>query len=473
MVKEQIANKRILETSKKKSLDAVIAVPAYREGYAVIDMLYSIATQKGLPENFKYAVFVVINNNPHDPKEVYRSNMRTYTLLQALRSGEKIKIEDNADFDNEEHYTGINKKIQKIQKSGLEINIIDIFSEDYANYNNNVGLARQAVAETAMLYLKDSDTSVYITTDADTTLDREFLKGVVQFFKEFPQIDAVAGNIQVNTDIVTKESKQAYEDSLLHQQLSFYTHEFARIQRENSKEDDPHYIKKTKASYLCGSATVVTKKAMDAIDGYHPIASAEDMQIGIDLREKGYAVADARLAPSIKVYTSARISDRTDKGFGRTIESWSKVPFAKHLVPTFEAEENRENLLNILADIHEDKNCEGECVDRRVKQATQSFGLSNTEYEQVLHAYKKGEVTLTLFTNTLLLGITKHIFEQSQYTIPIEQYIFEAEARIQNSKWATRWNEYCKEESGKNELRSRARCVVDFVRMLTKEANLH
>ncbi len=466
MMKERIDNKREIIETGKSSLDAVITVPAYREGYAVVDMLYSIATQKDLPKEFKYAVFVVINNNPDESEEVYQSNMRTYTLLQALRSEKKISVDVNSDFDNDNHFKEVNHKIQEIQKSKLEINIIDIFSEGHTSINSNVGLARQAVAETAIGYLKHEDKALYVTTDADTMLDPNFLSGAHQCFVDFPELDALGGNIIVNTNIVTEEARQAYEDNILHQQLSFYIHEFVMVQDGKTKGDDQHHLKKDRASYLCGSATIVTRRAMDSIDGYQSIASAEDMQLGIDIREKGYAVADARRAPDVRVYTSARASDRTDRGFGRSVESWIKVPFSKHLVMTFEAEEKRESLMDMLADIHEDEACEGDCIDSRILLATQKVGLGYSQYDSVLGAYKAGEITPTIFTNSILLGLTRQIFSQPEYVIEMHQYVQRIEERLIQSHWSRQWQEYRQAHACDGDLRKLARCLVSFIKSL-------
>ncbi len=441
-MRERVTHKRVIQSTPDKTLDAVVTIPAYREGYAIIDCLHSIVTQD-VPNGFRFAITVVINNPPNAPTEVYEANMRTYALLQAMRSKKRVVFSGDMqkDFLTPQNAKEKTEQIKTIQESGVDINIVDIFSEECASDNSNVGLARQAAMEASINMLKDDKRALYITTDADTKLDPLFLRDAATLFEKRTDIHALSGRIVADIANIDAVSRRAYEDSLLYNDLAYYLSEFVvHLSADGIK--DMHNVGKERASYLCGSATVVTKGALEKTNGYKHVNTGEDMQLGIDLREVGYTVVDARLAPNVAVYTSARRSSRTDYGFGRTIQNWSEVPFREHLVTRFKHAKQADALMDDLAGIHADELCDDTCAEERVRDACVRAHLEEYEINCVLRAYRAGETTPSLFTNSLLLGAIKRIFSDERFVVPLAEYVREAEEIITRSEFAHAWRDY-------------------------------
>src|SRR3989344_6308767 len=104
-------------------LDTVVVIPAMDEGTNIIDTIESVAVQRELKgRGLVRGVVVVINNRPDASNEVIASNMRTYTLLQGIRHGCKMSVRGSP---------ALTEKIQKIQESGLKIEVVDAFSEGH------------------------------------------------------------------------------------------------------------------------------------------------------------------------------------------------------------------------------------------------------------------------------------------------------------------------------------------------------
>src|SRR3989344_4265930 len=144
-----------------RPLDAVVVVPALDEGLNIIDTIESVAEQRSARKSeITRGVVVVINNRSGASAETIASNMRTYTLLQGIRHGCKLSVRGNPE---------LTEKIRKIQESGLQIEVLDAFSEEHAHPGSNVGRARKMGTDHALGLVKN-ERSTIVSTDADTIL---------------------------------------------------------------------------------------------------------------------------------------------------------------------------------------------------------------------------------------------------------------------------------------------------------------
>lgn len=303
-----------------EKLDLVVVIPCYEEGFGVIKTIKSVVEQRDANDNVLRGIVVVINNPPSTETSVYWSNMKTYALLQGLRSGKKITIDGDSEMS---------AAIKLIQDSNITIEVIDAFSDGFAMEQGNVGKARR-IGTAHALGLLSSDSSLILSTDADSWYGDSTLGTVSQIFNAHEEVNAMP--LQITSSLSGLEG-EAREAALMHFATERITYAYHHVDGAIRKVVAtghallPDYNPKKerfdqRMITMGGGYSAFRLKAYKAAGGYKDIPGGEDVLLGFDISRSVGGVAQVKEGHQLKVYTQARVSDRTKGGYGSTIGEW-------------------------------------------------------------------------------------------------------------------------------------------------------
>jgi hypothetical protein len=299
-------------------LDHVTVIPAYREGYGILRMLRSLVEQENMA-GISHAIFININQAPDEP-DATADNMRTYTLLQCLRSKQKITLrtDEAVDEDARKRVRVMNEWIKEIQASDLEINIIDTFSEGQAIAGNNVGIARDVGVRSAAAYLA-SEEGVVTVSDADAWLSPQYISQAIKWLQE-AEDDLISPRFEFMVEGLSKSEREAYFDRCIvdNARSAALSMHYRTVRRALAAADAAQ-----RAVYIRGAGMSTTWKTYQRAGGYPPLSGAEDVALGMEAMRRGLHVSTPY--KHIAVYAVPRISERVDAdhGHGHSMLQWA------------------------------------------------------------------------------------------------------------------------------------------------------
>jgi GT2 family glycosyltransferase len=297
-----------IKTQMDPNCEVAVVIPSYGEWDYIFRPLESLAKQEGVTTD-QYEVIVVVNNPPDPPSlregesqtffeqrlslynKAVRENQKTIELIRYI-NGENIEL----DLTPTER-----KKADRIKSSGVKIYCIDKASagKTLSKDSANVGGARdRGVAEAIERFQIIKKNGIIAQTDADTSCDPSYIHGLIQVFKESPNIVGLVGGIQLGeSDLDDKMLRIGSLYTKLNSRYDFLLNILLKRKQETPVEKVE----------LCG-ANMASRAFETAIAGGVPkLSSQEDTRFGENLAKIGRIVRDGR----VKTMPMNRLSART------------------------------------------------------------------------------------------------------------------------------------------------------------------
>lgn len=324
--------------TEEKKYGIVVAVPSSREGIGIINMIESVAIQKGI-DLMEVAFTCVINNQSDADSTILESNRMTADLIRGIM--EKKVPEVIREIQNEDAKRKTLRQFGRITRSGLDVGMVDKWTEGNAEVVNNVGVAREIARQRALELVREDGFVTF--SDADSTLDKNYLHNAGKEFRENNSVHALTGSVFIDLEEdLSFEEKKATEAYFLSQKIVelYKKFSFVGIGTERAR---------LKQKYLMsGSNMTVSADALSKVS-FPPIAGAEDGQLSKDLLRLGYNI---RHLGALTVYTSARFSDRTSEdhglGFALIKRAVPSGNYSSASVTSLDYNKEREGILHVL-----------------------------------------------------------------------------------------------------------------------------
>lgn len=295
-----------------------LVIPAYGEREHVFRLLASLAEQRGTsPEEFE--AIVVVNNPTHaptrlenEPETVYRSrcehflrarqdNQETLSILAHITTGAA-----SSDLSDDER-----EAIDLLKEHGVKVHIVDKASDGKTLPEEvaNVGGARnRGTAEAIERFLEIDRNGIVAHTDADTRLDPDYLRNLIDAYTRRPDAIGVTG------EVIMEHDKDALDDELfrlkhlqrLYKKLILAYHHALFHQRSR-----PHESFEMQAKTVGPSMSARAYQTALA-DGIPTVGKGEDTRFGERLSSCGKVIFE----PSAVVYPLLRVSSRAEGGSG-------------------------------------------------------------------------------------------------------------------------------------------------------------
>jgi glycosyltransferase involved in cell wall biosynthesis len=298
--------------------EVCVVIPAYAERDYILAPLEALARQRDV-KPAQYEVIVVVNNPPAAARkeheqvqpgdgEAFANNRRTLELLRHIKEEETGVL----------LRPGEQKIIAAIKKSGLRLFAIDKSSwgKTLPEAEANVGGARnRGTAEAVERFYKyPGRNGIIAHTDADTCADNYYIRGLIDVFKERPQLVGIGGGIQTSFYDDDKEQKREDVKDLVYARtligyewlLDFL---FKRIDNNSGR----------KTIFVgCNMATRAFEAALAG--GIPKIAGAEDTTFS----EWMAGLGEIDYVSKVMVSQGVRYSERTATGYGTNMMKCSR-----------------------------------------------------------------------------------------------------------------------------------------------------
>ena len=340
-----------------KKLDAMIVLPALREGLGALDSLYAAARQvKENKLDFVHGITLVLNKRTDSGErdaENKASNLLTLKLLYYIRYGEYIFKKDELTLEQR-------KMVSRIRESGVPIYLIDASTDGYNTQDMTVGMARRLGDEFSYEMLKPGGRYLLFGSDSgDTMLGPKTLQAIKDKV-DSGSVDAGPLRWITNLHGLTLEERRAHFTSALFNDTKRIYLKLEKVLDDFTVESDNVEDGKISLSVIWeptnkvepkirkrlidmpGGGSFYTVEALknsgghNMTQGYH-----EDTDLIFGMLEKGSVVRDLeKIVPEAYFLTKARISDRPEDGFGKGISKFNpkkgriedvKVPSSKSI----------------------------------------------------------------------------------------------------------------------------------------------
>ncbi|HEY4498887.1 MAG TPA: glycosyltransferase family 2 protein [Candidatus Paceibacterota bacterium] len=312
----------------KPNCDVCVVIPAYSERNNILRPIASLANQKGVNFN-QFELIVVVNNPPVSPErdaflsdddytrrvELYEKgvgdNQETLKLIRHI-NGEDVDIA----LTEKEKET-----IAGAQRAGLRVFAVDkaTMGKTLPKEDANVGGARnRGLAEAvARFYGHAHKNGIIAQTDAETRVGETYVRDLIEFFKQKPEIVGITGPIDYEESpednmLFREVHAYSYADELYRALVENLLHktEEKRVGSQDKKQSDAAAIARF-------SGANMASRAFEAaiVGGVPKIPGGEDPAFGFRLA----TVGKTERIFHITATTLRRISARTTTGGGHEL----------------------------------------------------------------------------------------------------------------------------------------------------------
>ena len=321
---------------KDKKFNFFIVIPCYNELNYIFETLKSIneQNQKLLNETL---VIIVINNSKDEKESVKNNNQKTYQKL-----------------------------IEK--KYNYNFIAIDAFSIDNAIPNKlaGVGYARKIGLDFSLNYISSKE-SILCSLDADTLINKNYLKKIKDDFKKDINVAVINFKHQKSQNPIIEEGIRKYEKSI------------KKIAKEIELTGSPYgYVS-------MGSTIVCNVKSYIACGGMNTKAATEDFYFlqALAKHTKIHKINE------LLVFPSSREENRVYLGTGFRMDEYLKNGLFKNL--DFKKESFLE-IKKIIQIINQYQNCEYNFIikkmNKKINKKSMQF-LINKDFKNVWNKFKK------------------------------------------------------------------------------------
>jgi GT2 family glycosyltransferase len=354
-----------IPTPMDPDCEVCIVIPAYEEREYILIPLESLIYQNNTTPN-RFEVIIVVNN-PGPPStasnqnhELFQKKWERYQQI-VKNNRETLKLikyinEESAALDirlspKEEEIT------RKIKDYRLKVFAIDKSSQrkTLPPGEANVGGARnRGVAEAVERFYKQlKKNGILAHTDADTWLEENYIRNLIQAFKENPRLVGLAG---IDEDILDNP-----RDSKLMKELmnGYILGEYGMLVHQLFLSDNTNT-----SVFFIGSAMATRAFETAMVGGVPELAGGEDYALGKKMEAVGLTIKDA----NVVTFPVIRLSPRTTTGKG-------------HLMLKYGADEQKNGVVKVrsikaayfLGEIY-----------KKLKEAKKNQQISNQDLRKTL-----------------------------------------------------------------------------------------
>ncbi|MDD4208724.1 MAG: glycosyltransferase family 2 protein [Bacteroidales bacterium] len=193
---------------------------------------------------------------------------------------------------------------------GLDIHLIDKTRKEngWSDKKSGVGIARKTIADEILMYA--SDTDIFISMDADTLFENNFVQEIVHNFHSFPE--AVAMNLPYYHSLSGNETQ---DRALLRYEL--YLRNFML---------NMLHVNSPYAFAAFGSAIACKIKDYKAVRGFDTQIAGEDFYFLQKMAKYG----KIKLHTDVNVFPSSRFSERVAFGTGTALADFQKNTYRRY-----------------------------------------------------------------------------------------------------------------------------------------------